>query len=234
MKKSTFVLDLDDLQDLQDIKDAEVGKLLKAILIYAETGQVLKLPPRAGVIFGFIRRRLDRDRKKYEDVCQKRAEAGKLGAEKTNRLRAANAALRTANSPERDPEPEPDREPDPDPDREPEPEREPVGQGPGKPPAEKTENVCLGSYGWIRLSREEYQALCQEMTREDLQWCIDYVDELAQSTGNKNRWKDWALVLRRCHREGWGLRNRQEKVPMGATGQLGQAELDAIRRTLRE
>ena len=212
MKKSTFVLDLDDLQDLQDIKDAEVGKLLKAILIYAETGQVLKLPPRAGVIFGFIRRRLDRDRKKYEDVCQKRAEAGKLGAEKTNRLRAANAALRTANSPE----------------------REPVGPGPGKPPAEKTENVCLGNYGWIRLSRQEYQALCQEMTREDLQWCIDYVDELAQSTGNKNRWKDWALVLRRCHREGWGLRNRQEKVPMGATGQLGQAELDAIRRTLRE
>ena len=234
MKKSTFVLDLDDLQDLQDIKDAEVGKLLKAILIYAETGQVLKLPPRAGVIFGFIRRRLDRDRKKYEDVCQKRAEAGKLGAEKTNRLRAANATKGEANQADHDSEHERDLEHEREHDLEPEPEREPVGPGPGKPPAEKTENVCLGNYGWIRLSRQEYQALCQEMTREDLQWCIDYVDELAQSTGNKNRWKDWALVLRRCHREGWGLRNRQEKVPMGATGQLGQAELDAIRRTLRE
>ena len=234
MKKSTFVLDLEDLEDVADMKATEAGRLFQAILVYVAGGEVPKLPARASVIFGFIRRRLDKDQIKYEAVCRKRSEAGKLGAQKSLEQRKANATKGEANQADHDSEHERDLEHEREHDLEPEPEREPVGPGPGKPPAEKTENVCLGNYGWIRLSQQEYQTLCQEMTREDLQWCIDYVDELAQSTGNKNRWKDWALVLRRCHREGWGLRNRQEKVPMGATGQLGQAELDAIRRTLRE
>ena len=68
----------------------------------------------------------------------------------------------------------------------------------------------------IRLSREEYQALCPEMTREDLQWCIDYVDELAQSTGNKhqNGTVDHLICMqnRVCCRDHAGEKDRNAEI----------------------
>ena len=69
-------------------------------------------------------------------------------------------------------------------------------------------------YGWIRLSDEEYQRLCQDLGPEELRRCIEYVDESAQATGNKHHWQDWNLVLRRCHRDRWGLRHGQRQEPV--------------------
>lgn len=37
--------------------------------------------------------------------------------------------------------------------------------------------------------------------------CVTYLDESAQSNGNKNKWKDWNLMVRRCSRERWGIRS---------------------------
>ena len=62
-----------------------------------------------------------------------------------------------------------------------------------------------GQYGWVKLSDEEYSRLLNELGESELERCITYVDESAQSTGNKNKWRDWNLVIRRCHRDGWGL-----------------------------
>lgn len=62
-----------------------------------------------------------------------------------------------------------------------------------------------GAYGWVKLSDDEYNRLLKELGEEDLTRCIAYVDESAQSTGNKNKWKDWNLVLRKCSRNRWGL-----------------------------
>lgn len=64
-----------------------------------------------------------------------------------------------------------------------------------------------GEYGRVLLTGDEYQRLLAEYGQEELERCIRYVDELAQATGNKNGWKDWNLVVRRCHRENWGRRS---------------------------
>lgn len=93
------------------------------------------------------------------------------------------------------------------------------------------EQQKLGKYGWIRLTEEEQTALEAELGKEELQRCIDYLDETAQATGNRNKYKDWAVVIRRCSREGWGLRNRNAP-PKGASGNLGDAELEAIKRVM--
>ena len=104
-----------------------------------------------------------------------------------------------------------------------------------------TANVILsvnGKQAQKMLSQLEKDArrLEKQMGFAALQRCISYVDESAQSTGNKNRWKDWSLILRRCYEGKWyeknvyGVRN---PVPMGATGHLGQAELEAIQQVLR-
>lgn len=61
-----------------------------------------------------------------------------------------------------------------------------------------------GVYGWVRLTDEQYSKLLDDFGEPELKRCIQYVDEAAQQTGNKNKWKDWNLVLRRCNREGWG------------------------------
>lgn len=68
-----------------------------------------------------------------------------------------------------------------------------------------------GQYQWVRLTDEEYSRLLADLGEAELARCIAYVDEAAQSTGNKNKWKDWNLTLRKCHRDGWGLDRRTNR-----------------------
>lgn len=74
-----------------------------------------------------------------------------------------------------------------------------------------------GQYGWVKLTDEQYADLTQELGQTELDRCIAYLDESAQATGNKNRWQDWDLMLRKCHRGNWGklhaAQDRQEAAP---------------------
>ncbi len=75
----------------------------------------------------------------------------------------------------------------------------------------KTVRKKYGQYGWVKLSVEEYNRLLNDFGKTEVERCISYVDEAAQSTGNKNKWRDWNLVIRRCHRDGWGLGKAVDK-----------------------
>ena len=72
-----------------------------------------------------------------------------------------------------------------------------------------------GQYGWVKLSDEEYGRLSNDLGKTELERCISYVDESAQSSGNKNHWRDWNLVIRRCHRDRWGLGTGAGKLNAG-------------------
>ncbi len=63
-----------------------------------------------------------------------------------------------------------------------------------------------GEFGWVKLTEGEYAKLCAELGEQEVSRCIRYIDESAQSSQNKNGWKDWNLMVRRCSREGWGKR----------------------------
>lgn len=78
------------------------------------------------------------------------------------------------------------------------------------PPPEKPPRRKHGQYGWVLLTDEEQKRLRDELGVDELARCIRIVDELAQQNGNKYKWKDWNLVLRKCHRENWG---RRESAP---------------------
>lgn len=82
------------------------------------------------------------------------------------------------------------------------------GEGADKPPTPARRKY--GQYGWVKLTEDEYNRLLSDLGQAELDRCIQYIDESAQGNGNKNRWKDWNLVLRRCHREGWGGRPQQD------------------------
>lgn len=65
-----------------------------------------------------------------------------------------------------------------------------------------------GKYRHVLLSQEEVERLGQDLGEAEVNRCIALVDELAQMNGNKYGWKDWNLVVRKCHRDGWGGRSR--------------------------
>lgn len=83
----------------------------------------------------------------------------------------------------------------------------------------KTKSVhrkSYGEHGRVKLSQEEHDRLVRDYGQAEAERCIAYVDEIAQSTNNKPGWKDWNLVVRRCHRDGWGSKG-------GNTGKNSQA-----------
>ena len=78
-----------------------------------------------------------------------------------------------------------------------------------------------GQYGWVKLSKEQYSSLVKDFGEAETKHCIAYVDESAQATGNKNKWKDWNLVVRKCHRQNWGLDKKQTDVKQAADYESG-------------
>ena len=107
---------------------------------------------------------------------------------------------------------------------------------PAEPSAHPEKKSAFGEFGWVKLTQKEHSGLLRDLGEAELNRCIAYVDESAQATSNKNGWKDWNLVLRKCHRDGWGLRQKsyEKPKPVYGCGELGQAELEAIRRAIRE
>jgi len=70
-----------------------------------------------------------------------------------------------------------------------------------------------GQYGWVKLTGEEYDRLALDLGPEETARCIQYVDESAEKTGNKNQWKNWNLVVRNCSRDGWHKRYNKPEEP---------------------
>ena len=61
-----------------------------------------------------------------------------------------------------------------------------------------------GEYGWVKLTDEQYHRLCAEFGEDTIQERIRYIDEYVQGNGNKNKYSDWNLVIRRAIRDNWG------------------------------
>lgn len=87
--------------------------------------------------------------------------------------------------------------------------------GGAEAPPERQVRHKRGQYGWVRLTDEEMDRLTRDLGPDELARCITYVDEAAQTTGNKNKWKDWNLVIRKCSKGRWGL--ERTSAPVGGT-----------------
>ncbi len=46
-----------------------------------------------------------------------------------------------------------------------------------------------GEYGWVKLTDTQYHILLEDFGQAELDRCVRYVDESAQMSGNKNKWK---------------------------------------------
>ena len=94
---------------------------------------------------------------------------------------------------------------------EPAPEEAPSEKkAPAKPPAPPKKSRA--PYGWVKLTDAEYERLCRDLGEAEATYWIRLVDEMAQSTYNKNGWKDWNLTVRRAACEKWGPRRTADKA----------------------
>ena len=211
------------LESVAPFSEAERGRLLTAMLVYAVRGEEVRLPGNERYLWPTIKSQIDRDAAAYRDRCEKNRDNGKKGGRPEKR-----SVFEKPKEKEKEKENEKENE------KKNEKEKESILR-PGAAPAE-AEKTVYGKFGWIRLSAQEHARLLGELGQAELDRCIAYIDESAQSTGNKNHWLDWEVVLRRCHTNGWGLERRaqRQEIPKGASGRLGEAELEAIARVLRE
>lgn len=85
-----------------------------------------------------------------------------------------------------------------------------------------------GEYGWVRLTDAEYERLLNDLGEVELNRCIAYLDESAQSTHNKNKWSDWNVMVRKCNRQGWGLNQSQVSRPAQARQSPGQTAMSDL------
>ena len=99
--KTTFILNNEYKEQVDMLSDVQAGQLFRAILQYANGESVDKFADSTvGMMFSFVRQQMDKDYKKYAEVCQKRAEAGKKGGLQKAKNRAAamaNADVVTAS-----------------------------------------------------------------------------------------------------------------------------------------
>lgn len=79
MDKNSFLIYLDYKEHFELLNDEQLGKLLRAIMEYEETGIVPDLEGMEKMAFSFIRAQLDRDREKYENKCEKNKLNGAKG-----------------------------------------------------------------------------------------------------------------------------------------------------------
>ena len=227
-QKESFVFYFDWMDHLSLLEPSEALGVLNNLRDYITTGEVhQELSSAAKMAFSFIKSQVDRDLAKWETIRKKRSEAGKAGAEATNSrwqdsANSANAAFdesSPANSAVNVPVPVPVPVNVPVPDSV-------CNDKADKPPrtASKPERHKFGQYGWVKLSNDEYNRLSNDLGENEVKRCITYLDESAQSTGNKNKWRDWNLVIRRCSRDRWGIQQDKGGATTDTRNKVKRAE----------
>lgn len=69
-----------------------------------------------------------------------------------------------------------------------------------------------GTYGRIKLTKEEYERLVNEFGENFITKQINLLDEYIESNNNKNKYTNFNLVLRKSIRENW-FTKKEEKLP---------------------
>ena len=91
-KKKSFLVYFDWRESLELLTDAEIGAIFRALFRFAEKGELPDFESRVlMVVFNSLKGHISRDLEKYEEICKKKAEAGRLGGlQKAENMRSAN------------------------------------------------------------------------------------------------------------------------------------------------
>lgn len=89
--KDSFIFYTEYREGIESMSDAQAGALIKALIAYTDGDDPQIEDPAVRMVFLIIKQRMDRDREKWEKVCEKRREAGKLGGRPQKKDKAKEA-----------------------------------------------------------------------------------------------------------------------------------------------
>jgi predicted phage replisome organizer len=68
---------------------------------------------------------------------------------------------------------------------------------------DKEKKIKYGDYNRVELTQTEYNKLCEDFGKDFIDNQITLLDEYVESNNNKNKYKNFNLVLRKSIRENW-------------------------------
>ena len=205
----------------EPLEDEEIGRLIRVMMEYKDGGDP---QPKGNERFAWpsVRRDIDQARAAYENECERQRKNGTKGGRPPKEQKPSgffenpknpvvfsenpkNPVVfeKTQKSKNKTNQSKANQDISPD--------GESIAPD-GAAPAKETKK-SFGQYGWVKLTDGEYRRLLNDLGQAEVERCIAYIDESAQSSGNKNHWRDWNLVVRRCHRDGWGPGTAAGKSP---------------------
>ena len=95
--KKSFLFYTDYFEQIEYLTIEQRGILLTAIMSYQTGKDIPEMDPLTHMAYSFISSDMRRDNEKYEEVVQKRKEAGRKGGQKTAQANQANATFAQAN-----------------------------------------------------------------------------------------------------------------------------------------
>lgn len=83
-----------------------------------------------------------------------------------------------------------------------------------------------GEYGRVKLTKKQYEKLCEEFTKDFIDNQINKLDEYIESNNNKNKYSNFNLVLRKSIRENWFNKNNSYKTISQRSDEVLQKWID--------
>lgn len=195
-EKKSFILYLDYKTHFDLLTNEQKGVLINALFEFAENGELQQFEDKVvEMAFSFISIQMKRDKEKYDEVCERRREAGKLGGrpkkpngldEKAKKPNGFFEKQIKAKKPDNDNENDNDNDTDNDNDIK--------GTDKPSPAPPKSVKKTFGEYSNISLTDDQYQQLVRDYGESVINDYIQRMDEYIQMKGKK--YKDFNLALR--------------------------------------
>ena len=92
--KKSFIMYSNYRKFLSMLSDSEIANLMRAIFCFVEDEEIPKLDSKTDICFAVITDQIERDREKYQKVCERRANAGRLGGKQKHENRLKREAVK--------------------------------------------------------------------------------------------------------------------------------------------
>ena len=99
--KKSFIMYSNYRKFLSMLSDAEIANLMRAIFCFVEDEEIPELDSKTDICFAVITDQIERDREKYQKVCERRANAGRLGGKQKHENRLKREAVKEGEKEEK-------------------------------------------------------------------------------------------------------------------------------------
>lgn len=233
-EQKSFIQYLDTAKQWEMLSDSQAGVLIKALFRYCATGEQLQTDDgMLAMAFSFITTQIDRDSKKWEKTCERRADAGKKGGrpkkqddhaeyEESKRFPDEDAESQKSNSFSEDDEKA--KKADSDSDSESDSESDINTYG-----ADKPRTHSRSKQKFIPPTVDEVRAYCAERKNNiDPVYFVDFYTANGWVQGKGKPIRDWQATVRNWE-------SRQPRPPEQSKGQgtqLSSIDMDTVSRLM--